>query len=115
MKLELKHLAPYLLYGLNFYVEHKNGSRLDNWIMNVDTNLRQIIVFQNKPILKPLSELEDYFQEVNKPYNYPDFGHMERSILSGHASFEFVNELIQDHYDVFGLIEKGLAVNENLI
>ena len=116
MKLELKHLSPYLPYGLTnqraFHTPQKIDGIVGNKVYFGDTIL---FINQIKPLLRPLSDLEENWKEVNSPYDYPDFGHMERSILSGHANYEFIIELISEHFDVFGLIDKGLAINLNTI
>ena len=68
------------------------------------TDIDLIIVKQWKPILRPLSDLdlpED--NEFNTPEN-----------LQG-CTFGYVTGLISEHYDVFGLIEKGLAIDINTI
>ena len=138
MKLELKHLAPYLPYDLEFYVEHANGTRLDNWAMTIDTNLRIVLEHQNKPILRPLSGLTDEY--INKFYNnneidivrmtyaivinYKMMGDYFKDTISFLRYNGAINltmpawiyvELLENHFDVFGLIEKGLAIDINTI
>jgi len=128
MKLELKHLATYLPYGINILSKIENG--IDKYpfepceIVSVDMLSKSItvrhmvgynedveyITYKNisdiKLILIPLSELT---KESAINYGYSDEHHLERSILSGHVPCKIWIELISEHYDVFGLIEKGLA------
>jgi hypothetical protein len=125
MKLKIEQLAPYLPYDLGFYVEHANGTRLDNWYMTIDTNLRTVLEFQNKPILRPLSDLtkeikvdEDVFIPSIEYYYIKD----ELEELSSlncsyirYVRYNVVNVLFELHFDVFGLIEKGLAIDINTL
>lgn len=55
MKLELKHLAAYLPYELKMYYETLLGVKR-HWILRCGT-ISEAIVYQNKPILRPLSDL----------------------------------------------------------
>jgi len=113
MELELKHLAPYLPYNLivksEFYspiksIEltpfelslmcntlHKevecNGEKLDFTLFDAETRI--IINYQ------------DYRKEKINPYS--DFKYWEMQVL------------LKWHFDVFGLIEKGLAIDINTL
>ena len=98
--LELKHLAPYLPYGLKVFLVNHNYHEYPMTSENIITIEGTI----RKPILRPLSDLdlpED--NEFNTPEN-----------LQG-CTFGYVTGLISEHYDVFGLIEKGLAIDINTI
>jgi hypothetical protein len=54
MKLELKHLVPYLPYRLEVIHKYDNGSMY----LHVDTNNVNIVIdLKYKPILHPLSDL----------------------------------------------------------
>lgn len=111
MKLELKHLAPYLPYNLNFYIEDIDGTRLDNWAMTIDTPLRKIIEFQNKPILHPLSYLtEEHANNCN--YSHRDF---KWEIINQNVPIKIWNDLLKNHWDVFELIPEGLAIDINTL
>ena len=132
MKLELKHLAPYLPYDLEFYVQHANGTRLNNWCMTIDTDLRIVLERQNKPILRPLSDLT---KEMNHEKNIVNFIPIRALQLHNHIkidsdglvtdgkdeyginwlSYESFQLLLKWHFDVFGLIEQGLAIDINTL
>lgn len=56
MKLTLEHLAPYLPYNLNIYYELLNDRNQQAWRLT-PTNVNFCIENQNKPILRPLSDL----------------------------------------------------------
>jgi hypothetical protein len=85
-KLELKHLAPYLPYGLNGIY---NGKRVDFNSDNIYT-----FTLNAKPIFKPLP-FKDF---TSRDYTYNEW------------IFFF-----KGHFDVFGLIEKGLAIDINTL
>ena len=123
MKLTIEHLAPYLPYGLKAenclkkIVEikglHYGSDSVSNelWIFQEETYMRGYL-YECKPILRPLSDLtiEDAYH-----CDYPDEGHLERSLQSGHAPYFVWLELVKEHFDVFGLIEKGLAIDINTL
>ena len=132
-KLELKHLAPYLPYELDF--THLDGKKLCTsrmkglYILNEAIyvngfNINKYTKF--KPILRPLSDLtkeieisgvkfiprktikewekltwsDDYFDEYFNR-NVVDF-----------IEWKYLKLLFEWHFDVFGLIEKGLAIKK---
>lgn len=116
MKLELKHLVPYLPYKIWFIYEGKKllskgiYSIKGTWYLKATGGVYDID--KCKPILRPLSNLT---KRDAREHNYPDEGHLERSLLSGHAPYEVWNEYVKEHFDVFGLIEKGLAIDINTL
>ena len=125
MKLELKHLAPYLPYGLKGIETYKGSIK---YLISIDLTLglkvgdlkEDYLVHFNsfKPILRPLSDLkkdaeikilvektfetsEDGWNEFyNNPLDYPYYA---------------VEVLLKHHFDVFGLIPKGLAIDINTL
>ena len=116
MKLELKHLAPYLPYGLKILSKYKNDVEGIVYLMGIE-NIETIITHDSrKPILRPLSDLTIEFKD--------DFRFTERAItihkyglnhwLKG-LRFDIVEFLFENHFDVFGLIEKGLAIDINTL
>jgi hypothetical protein len=114
-KLELKHLAPYLPYGLKLQSKNPFGIKHTCSLVfereeYLECNIKTAIKYQFKPILIPLSELT---KESAINYGYPDEHHLERSVLSSHAPYKIWIELVSEHYDVFGLIDKGLAIDIN--
>jgi len=143
MKLELKHLAPYLPYGLKIYMEDlRSHVKPFSWELGIETNLKQVLDFQNKPILRPLSDLKivgsDIINEhsinilISEKHNidYGIFSHFKGHLdleldgdhmlrydadksISFQVFFDIQNELLKGHYDVFGLIEERLAIDIN--
>jgi len=153
MKLTLKHIAPYLPYGVEFILSEEGvfnlGSEYGNpyqaykpmKIINmIFSDKIEVEVYgekQNwgagfieldeiKPILRPLSDLTkeievngekfvptskvEYQLTIQHVSNYPfDFADLQRI---PHRDFE---NLIKWHFDVFGLIPNGLAIDINTL
>lgn len=138
-KLELKHLAPYLPYKLMVKVfdEEKKvmnstNSSSKNWV-----GIGACIKWSEncKPILRPLSDLmpKSNYKFLNKPdvellgrkitspaseywgWVYFQEGKMgwNKNILD--FEYWFVDLLLKHHFDVFGLIEKNLAIDINTL
>lgn len=142
--LELKHLAPYLPYGLKIIWEDSgeiNGINFDGEIdFQNSTYPLSTLVFtfrypENmgwKPILRPLSDLTkeiehngEKFVPKDKINQYPQIGGdgLLYLLVDGfHWScdpltwdYNTTQWLFSLHFDVFGLIEKGLAVDFNSV
>ena len=152
MKLGLKHLAPYLPYGLSFSV-NLNDVR-DNFpdelrtLKLAETNI-DLALKTGKPILRPLSsitieeayelgviitseaDMEDMevgvgginlFGEYYTTINYQDkvdktFSFVVQFSSIGIAginpiTYEVYTWLFKNHFDVFGLIDRGLAIDK---
>ena len=148
MKLELKHLAPYLPYNVGY--THKY---LDLNVTYGELDTKNIIELINPStnhciILRPLSDLTedivignvkfipiDILFEKEHPrhlskryysetfYNYASVSHNGTAVnlkvylgkiieQNPRWIFEY---LLRWHFDVFGLIEKGLAIDINTI
>lgn len=122
MKLELKHIAPYLPYGIGIQYgcildvdnDHTNSISVDN-IAHLISGYGTFVV---KPILRPLSDFgnvngfslsdmvtHDYNHSFWLPENF-DVKYLM------HLDFE---KLVSWHFDVFGLIDQGLAIDINTI
>jgi hypothetical protein len=130
MKLELKHLAPYLPYALRIKTKHgfHTMETLNGWLVNGDheesysyeDHPNETLEF--KPILRPLSDLskDDFGEYLIEELYTLDF---EKQILRILEDIRWVNQcdylliqlLIEKHYDVFGLMEKGLAIDINTL
>lgn len=155
MKLELKHLAPYLPYGLKFstlsdddnkYYIDKERNTLDfgglNGVVNICTAQYSRQLY--KIVLRPLSDLTKeiehngekfvpsvefenlYLNDCKWGYNSIGTGIIGKNGFMAHLCFmynEIIGEcplaiyelLIEWHFDIFGLIEKGLAVDINTL
>lgn len=123
MKLELEHLSPYLPYDLRIKEGNStftlSGGFLDDWF-NYPLLHREWM-----PLLIPLSELGKMSQEINNndlSYFITDEASIEVSsdidqpffyYIPFEQYFGYAQLLFKCHFDVFGLIEAGLALNKN--
>lgn len=123
MSLELKHLAPYLPYELNII----NG--VDTFKMislskdNVFFNGGLLSIQEIKPILRPLSNLTKEI-EVNGEKFIPidkmeELGWYNMDCVNPQKvkciPLEMASFLFRWHFDIFGLIDKELAININIL
>ena len=116
MKLELKHLASYLPHGLNIK-DVKYGSVFEalHFITTPHQdfslfkgNLDQLINDEYlKPILFPLSE---YYSEENRYGGYIAFRDFKYEVINKRISLKVYEDLLKNKFDVFGLIDEGLAI-----
>lgn len=135
MKLELKHLSPYLPYGLKMiclnYWEGDDSpeaewlldslSADDNYWWNEDGD-NFTIGSDFKPILRPLSDLYNEIATDNV-IHYPYATLKIPLDLAMNMDYENINnfphrvitQMIKWHFDVFGLIPKGLAIDINTL
>ena len=169
MKLELKHLAPYLPYGLIVEFEGTNGmiasyyypagrkfgmppheAWFNSGVLSLededkDSELSCAINYkQVKPILRPLSDLTKeiehngekfvpiielfplFFRKpehaemvCNQELDYAEchyYGGGALYINTNHIldnRYELIDKLFEWHFDVFGLIDKGLAIEKS--
>ena len=124
MKIELKHLTPYLPYGLVWSVSEVDDNRPYNREMTL-LNIRELIGYtQRKPILRPLSDLTETIEHGNERFT-PSFRIDENCSKGDEPNYQSLIDdprwchslpnyihvyLLQWHFDVFGLIDKGLAI-----
>lgn len=163
MKLELKHLALYLPYGLKGEVNNHeyNEKHIDE--LDTISFFDKVLTFRNeacdvylensefgtfKPILRPLSDLlkgsfphelirflidekiyKNSFAKGHEKYSWklihkPFGGVIKFTNHDEWVLYISINEpdrikhkifvwLLENHFDVFGLIEKGLAIDKN--
>ena len=140
-ELKLKHLAPYLPYGLKchgagIYTDESVDDQtfepkvltiigLDPEFASTGHQVGDNVMLEDcYPILQPLSnfgeiQFENFHRELS---NIPNFGHYWLSwMVDGDDLSETIIEwcvmdmLCEYHYDVFGLIEKGLAIDVNTL
>lgn len=168
-KLEIKHIAPYLPYGLK--VQHESIDEDVTEICNIESLSLDCVTFDNgcdfyfddseydNPIIKPLLRpLSDLYKEINGVVGIIELAKIEHPCSAYHIlrskvvevagdnqssmSFKydlednyFINSnfdcddeyypimyqldlftyLFHHHYDIFGLIDKGLAIDLNSI
>jgi len=132
MKLELRDLAPYLPYKLKLYCE---GSSVEIQEMKPFDLTEVMIIFMNryqKPILRPLSDLTKEI-EINgrtfNPYNTKILDDLMMATSEWDCLCEYTGDLSKNvdipyyivvqlfewHFDVFGLIPQGLAIDINTL
>ncbi len=137
-KLTLDHLAPYIPYGVKILtgpsfirelvVDLPSGSAIRTHVP-----LSYILTgIGHKPILHPLSDLTkeiehngDRFTPNNRIDQYTQIGGDGKLYLLVDGAlwscnplswdYYLVVKLISWHFDVFGLIEKGLAIDFNTV
>lgn len=133
MKIELKHLAPYLPYKLTGVSKEGSAFYLatGNNMLGRGVEDRDIGTWLStgiKPILRPLSDLtkEEYKNEIlirwgGGLYDYAKTRWLVDIIndmqYTAHNSlrYDFIEFLSEYHFDVFGLIPEGLAIDINTI
>jgi hypothetical protein len=143
-KLELKYLAPYLPYGLMCsYNPYHMGDYTFKMVglsatnvkgqgvccgLHKDKSTEYLELANIKLFLKPLSELE-LDGKINPKWKfiydwYSDGFYSADMDLLTIASFEsgatyfhykVVEKLFENHFDVFGLIKAGLAIDVNTL
>jgi len=127
MNLELKHLVPYLPYGLKVLnlSMHENGFRTKHSVKtlvvtasNLEIGLKDVDGIKYKPILRPISDLLKEIEidgrkltpqyEIDKVWRDRDY--LKTGNLR-YAPFWVFEQLIMWHFDFFGLIDMGLAIS----
>lgn len=128
-KLTLEHLAPYLPYGIKYQYEVFGTKHISNPLDIADRDTWQTLKDLNriKLILRPMSDVKTIIETEDGPKHFAslldlsqdeDGDWCERvyadqcespSVMSVITSFNWW--LFQYHFDVFGLIEKGLAIS----
>ena len=138
MELEFKHIAPYLPYGLNWFCLDKDSREIEELpLVSINLASEELSIggmditidelpYPNgltiKPILRPLSDLtsEQLEEEMRKRGHS---SHIHWTTKESHIRiknygregwlntipFAIIQYLFENHYDVFGLIENGLA------
>ena len=140
MKLELKkeEIIPYLPFDLKvmdlydskesffvgYSINHTEPLKVSVYRNELSTGR---LLSEIKPILRPLSDLIKGTDKIDYEAELEElFGHLE---LTNRGAFHFVldgwttwkdyhkviSKLFEWHFDVFGLIEKGLAIDINTI
>ena len=138
MKLELKHLAPYLPYGLKVFVEDGINAVeevLGMWQHSCITEVEDTDFELLKPILRPLSDLtkeiehngekfvpiqkisfvdgEFYLDEVDDIIYFNDTCGLDAYEVT--RCYSLIEKLFEWHFDVFDLLSKNLAIDKNTL
>ena len=129
MKLELKHLAPYLPYRLKRHCPSSNVRIHDYTAMEfTQETCDRHQSYGWKPILRPLSDLTKEIEYNVEKFVFSDIYFSNSKIEKlqdkslclfenplNEIDYNSVQTLIKYHFDVFGLIEKGLAIDINTL
>jgi hypothetical protein len=134
--IELKHLAPYLPYGLDvetldYKIDYvgKKYDKLIGFHQWDKTGLLWSCILEGgskpdvtriKPILRPLSDLTKEIEHNGEkfvPMNrfFDEFGYLPNTSHHEHLQVQVYYNILEWHFDVFGLIDKGLAVDINTV
>lgn len=131
-KLKIEHLTSYLPYGLKVFRDCANSLLYNDAIVEVDCigYIDKVVTFNTgadyyfedeeidftiKPLLLPLSEWrtiengEFFFSPFFHSMQDMDGG-IEHNLMS--APYYDLQLLFVNHFDVFGLIDRGLALNK---
>ena len=123
MKLEIKHLAPYLPYGLK--IEHPtmmSGDRKISEMRNLGQTSIEIShriyvqISSCKPLLRPLSDYADINSDAMNSLNCDMSEQINLNefaigyICLGSLYQSTYDICLKNHIDVFGLIDQGLAL-----
>jgi len=112
--MKLKHLAPYLPYKLK-YANTKNEKINTFRSLSIDINMVDfgygdaMELFEVKPILRPLSDLEEFSPAIW------EYGIKKGKVNVNQIQYLEALVLFKNHFDLFGLIEKGLAIDINTL
>jgi len=90
-----------------------------SWMLDTISYGANAVEDDIKPILRPFSDMTDEERiELSEIYGLFGVEHMLTALKRGakyvvdiHVSFEGVRYLLSKHFDVFGLIESGKAIN----
>jgi hypothetical protein len=114
MKLELKHLSAYLPYKVKVSKMHNLNAR--NGIGGIE-HMLSTKNSQYKLHLRPLSDLtkDKKFNDLYFYFYDKDEGIMVKRKNENYTRLNELSYLFENHYDVFGLIDNGLAIDINTL
>lgn len=127
MKLEIKHLAPYLPYGLKAKFQAKNKKTCRKYVIGTISVMYSdcsICCYDTvnatpdnfKPILRPLSDYADINSDAMNSLNCDMSEQINLNefaigyICLGSLYQSTYDLCLKNHIDVFGLIDQGLAL-----
>ena len=122
-KLELKHLAGYLPYKLRVTTTfgERNFKNTFELVIDFQPNNLDVISIEaimthygegHKPILRPLSDLTERHAEA---WGIRNLGKLIKNIQDKEIPLIVAEELYEEHFDIHGLIDAGLAVDINTL
>jgi len=120
MNLEVKHLAAYLPYKIQYIEKDKDISTIFSLHLP-DTEIpcffiNGIAKYKDNNIKLVLKPMQYLVNEIHKISPCPNFFNVDYLINTPLAlNYEVVEKLFELHYDFFGLIKNNLAVDFNTI
>lgn len=131
-KLTIEHLSPYLPYNLKVafiadeYTHELVGLEIGNegvLIISPFEDSGRAYYEDVRPILKPLSDLtenKDFYNKFLEDFgdNNEGLDYLRRyktDITFMSITYDCVMFLTKNHFDIFGLIDKKLAKNKNVL
>jgi len=132
MKLEIKHLSCYLPYGLKILFWSGDSQQYIIELNSLNLKLNSILGSEkHKPILSPISELDNLIKKEFEKYDRVKECDMEIINLFCYENtntddslvdldlnklpYECVEYMFKNHYDFFGLIPAGLAIDKTTL
>ena len=135
MKLELKHIAPYLPYGLKCLNDNLPDTNITiDELIGISNHIVWSGIFSKKhgsthvpicgikPILRPLSDLTKEIEEngekfvPQKKLSHLDLEWLIKSDnLIMKTNYEDVLLLLEWHFDIYNLIPNNLAIDINTL
>jgi hypothetical protein len=123
--LTIKHLAGYLPFGLKILNGWGDIKTLTVFYLNDENNG---VFFGIKPILHPLSDLTKEIEvngekfvpisELKSQCSYEISNEIDKFIIYknyGDMPYWVIKKLLEWHFDIYGLIENGLAIDINTL
>ena len=134
-EITVQQISSYIPYGLTLKAHNGIGK-----LKGIDTTHNSIMLYywingnsmrsfsiDCKPILRPMSDIEDYFEQLYGRLEHNDVTeYLDADFLDDHDHLEIedlqnvkpeiipygtLKVLLKHHFDIFGLIDKGLAIN----
>lgn len=129
MKLEQKHLIPYLLYKLKIQGQTNGEIAELSEVNENNVNIKDrgfqygwwADIFDIKPILRPLSDLDNqlFYMNLSLDLLPNSIVSLERMVINRLKTntlyYTDYKVLVKHHFDIFNLIPQRLAVNINTL
>lgn len=111
MKLEIKHIAPYLPYGLECDKGKVYGFTTGkDDVAFIECDHTEFYPLEEiKPLLNPLSKLTEQDVKVIALREGIHIENVIKYIRIGIVNYRTMQMIFEQKYDVFGLIDNGLA------
>jgi hypothetical protein len=110
----MKDIKDYLYLYLGCEAQYSSHHEPQNerYLLTA-SNLQEAIEFEDMPILRPLSDITTEEQdELSKTYLWVQSTPVHAHLRTPTWTSESVRYLLSKGFDLFGLIESGLAINK---